>query len=82
MAVGDAGEDCDHFLVAFQRVDVDDAVAARDRCCAGGADEILDAGFGEYISLPFRRCRNDLLTSAVGAAPGSIFSSGQSLAEG
>ena len=49
MAVGDAGEDRDHFLVAFQRVDVDDAVAARDRCGAGAADEILDAGFGEHV---------------------------------
>ena len=31
MAVGDAGEDRDHFLVAFQRVDIDGVVAAGKR---------------------------------------------------
>jgi len=30
MAVGDAGEDRDHFLVAFQRVDIDGVPAARE----------------------------------------------------
>ena len=29
MAVSDAGEDRDHLVVAFQRVDVDGAAAAR-----------------------------------------------------
>ena len=31
MAVGDAGEDRDHFLVAFERVDIDDVAAVRQR---------------------------------------------------
>ena len=43
MAVGDAGEDRDHFLVAFQRVDVDGVAAAGERCGAGRADELLRA---------------------------------------
>ena len=49
MAVGDAGEDRDHLLVAFERVDVDGAAAAGKRRHAGVADEILDAGFGEHV---------------------------------
>ena len=49
MAVGDAGEDRDHFLVAFQRVDIDGVLAAGERRGAGAADEILDAGIGEHV---------------------------------
>ena len=49
MAVGDAGEDRDHFLVAFQRVDIDGVPAAGERRGAGAADEILDAGIGEHV---------------------------------
>ena len=49
MAVGDAGEDRDHFLVAFERVDIDDMAAVRKRRRAGAADELLDAGIGEHI---------------------------------
>ena len=44
MAVGDAGEDRDHLVVAFERVNVDDAAAAGEPRHAGVADEILDAG--------------------------------------
>ena len=49
MAVGDAGEDRDHFLVAFERVDIDDVAAVGELRRAGAADEILDAGIGEDI---------------------------------
>ena len=49
MAVGDAGEDRDHLLVAFERVDIDGVTAAGERRSAGAADEILDAGFGEHV---------------------------------
>ena len=49
MPVGDAGEDRDHLVVAFERVNVDDATAAGKRRHAGAADEILDAGFGEHV---------------------------------
>ena len=49
MAVGDAGEDRDHFLVAFQRVDIDGVPASCERCGTGAADKILDAGIGEHV---------------------------------
>ena len=47
MAVGDAGKHRDHLVVAFERMDVDDAAAGM-RGAAGVADS-LDAGFGEYV---------------------------------
>jgi hypothetical protein len=49
MAVGDAGENRDHLLVAFQRVDIDGVLAVRERGGAGAADKILDAGLGEHV---------------------------------
>ena len=49
MAVGDAGEHRDHFVVAFKRVHVDDAAAAGTGREAGAADEFRNAGFPEYV---------------------------------
>ena len=49
MAVGDAGENRDHLVVAFERVNIDDAAAARQRRQACAADKILDPGLGEHI---------------------------------
>ena len=49
MAVGDAREDRDDLGVAFQRMDIDRVTAASERCEAGVADEVLDAGFGEHV---------------------------------
>ena len=43
MAVGDAGEDRDDFLVAFERVDIDDMTAVRKQFRAGASDEPFDA---------------------------------------
>ncbi|MGY4371284.1 Mrp family chromosome partitioning ATPase [Bradyrhizobium sp. LB1.3] len=48
LAIGDAGEDRDHLVVAFERVDVDDAAFTAQRK-AGAADELLDAGLGEDV---------------------------------
>ncbi|MGY3409476.1 hypothetical protein ACVWZV_005589 [Bradyrhizobium sp. GM5.1] len=48
LAVGDAGKDCDHLVVAFERVDVDGAAVSAWRK-AGAADELLDAGLGEDV---------------------------------
>ena len=48
IAVGNAGEQRDDFLVAFQRMNVDGAAAAKPRqACV--ADEILDAWFREHV---------------------------------
>ena len=49
VAVGDAGKDRDHFLVAFERMDIDDAAAAFERRQAGGADERFDSRLGEHV---------------------------------
>jgi hypothetical protein len=49
MAVGDAGEDRDHFLVAFQRVNIDGVPAVGKRRGAGAANKVLDAGVGEHV---------------------------------
>ena len=48
LAVGDAGEDRDHLLVAFERMNVDDAAFAARRK-AGAADELLDTRFGKDV---------------------------------
>ena len=123
MAVIDAGEDRDHLVVAFERVNIDGAAAVRKLRHAGVADELLDAGIGEHVgqfllrhplrldgkepveqpldvgvrcrdvtsdsrrracslrSLPLSRRRNELEIRAVGGSSGTIFISGQSLAE-
>ena len=49
MAVGDAGKDRDHLVVAFERMDVDCGPPPAKRRAAGVADEILDAGLGEHV---------------------------------
>ena len=46
--VGDAGKHRDHFLVADQRMQIDDMAAVAWRS-TGGADEGLDAGFGKHV---------------------------------
>ena len=49
MSVGDAGEDRDHLVVAFERVNIDGAAAARKPRHAGIPDEILHARVREHV---------------------------------
>ena len=49
MAVGDAGEDRDDFVVAFKGMNVDDATATGSGVMQALANEILDAGFCEHV---------------------------------
>ena len=54
-SVGDAGEQRDHLVVAFKRVNIDGVAAARKRRQAGAANKMLDAGFGEHVGQPLLR---------------------------
>jgi hypothetical protein len=47
--VGHAGEDRDHFLVAFERVHIDDVLAVGKRRGASQADEVLDTRVGKDV---------------------------------
>ena len=49
MPVGDAGEDRDHLVVAFEGVNIDRVTAISERRHAGTSDKILDARVCEHI---------------------------------
>src|SRR3982074_2931922 len=49
MPVSDAREDGDPLVVAFERVNIDDAAVAREWRHAGAANEILNTGGREHV---------------------------------
>jgi len=61
MSVGDAGEQRDHLVVAFKRVNIDGVTAARKWRQAGVANKTLDAGFREHVGQFLLRMRSGLM---------------------